>query len=93
MAELYDNPAAFYRENVRRSAKDRQCCECLRRIPAYRPFVHCVGKWESGFESFRVCENCHALRLTLNAMLEPEGFTVAFGEVWENANGVAERIN
>lgn len=79
----FDGPSV-YREEVRKSRKDRRCEECKRTILPGHTYTNIFGVWDGSPSTYVWCSQCHAIqkRLTEDHHKQGEGFCWMFGSLW-----------
>ncbi len=57
----YD-PADFYKSQMRQARKEHKCDECFKPIRIGEKYEYVSAKWEHGFDVYKTCYRCLALR-------------------------------
>ena len=56
------DPAAVYRVDPRKAARDHVCCECSGTIVKGERHEYVTGLWDGHWDSFRTCPDCLPIR-------------------------------
>ncbi len=64
--------------------KEHTCCECHGKIAAGEKYHKHHGIWDGEADTFKVCDDCEALRAEVDKNEKDPEFKTAFGELYES---------